>query len=110
LQRDTDGELRRTTSAGAHDGIAHRLQSILAKRRPRSVAIHNGTSSNFCPAGVMLRDAFMDAIRSPMRFSNATIDQPGKPIAMALHGRWGGGRSRSPSPTCACSSAPIRSS
>ena len=33
----------------------------------------------------------MDAIDSPMRFSNATIDQPGKPIAMALHGRWGAG-------------------
>ena len=42
------------------------------------------------------------------RFSNAKIDQPGKPIAMALHGRWGGARSRSPSPTCACSWAPIR--
>ncbi len=39
----------------------------------------------------MLRDAFMDAIGSPMRFTNATIDQPGKPIAMAMHGRWGAG-------------------
>ena len=91
LQRDAEGELRRTTSASALDGIAHRLQSILAKHGPRSVAIYNGTFSNFCPAGVMLRDAFMDAIGSPMRFTNATIDQPGKPIAMALHGRWGGG-------------------
>ena len=26
-----------------------------------------------------------------MRFSNATIDQPGKPISMALHGKWGAG-------------------
>jgi anaerobic selenocysteine-containing dehydrogenase len=26
-----------------------------------------------------------------MRFSNATIDQPGKPVAMGLHGRWGAG-------------------
>jgi anaerobic selenocysteine-containing dehydrogenase len=39
----------------------------------------------------MLRDAFMDAVGSPMRFTNATIDQPGKPISMALHGRWGAG-------------------
>ena len=39
----------------------------------------------------MTRHAFMDAIDSPMRFSNATIDQPGKPIAMATHGRWGAG-------------------
>jgi anaerobic selenocysteine-containing dehydrogenase len=39
----------------------------------------------------MLRESFMDAIGSPMRFSNATIDQPGKPISMALHGKWGAG-------------------
>ncbi len=53
--------------------------------------MYGGTFSHFCSAGVMLRDAFMDAIGSPMRFSNATIDQPGKPISMALHGRWGAG-------------------
>jgi hypothetical protein len=60
------------------DGIAHRLQSIQAKHGPRSVGIH----SNVCSAGVMLRDAFMYAIGSPMRFSNATIDRPGRPISM----------------------------
>ncbi len=53
--------------------------------------MYGGTFSHFCPAGVMMRDAFMDAIGSPMRFSNATIDQPGKPISMAMHGRWGAG-------------------
>jgi anaerobic selenocysteine-containing dehydrogenase len=53
--------------------------------------MYGGTFSHFCPAGVMIRDAFMDAIGSPMRFTNATIDQPGKPISMALHGIWGGG-------------------
>lgn len=39
----------------------------------------------------MTRAAFMDAMGSTMHFTNATIDQPGKPIAMAMHGRWGGG-------------------
>jgi anaerobic selenocysteine-containing dehydrogenase len=42
LQRDADGELRRTTSASALDGIAHRLWSILAKHGPRSACWRMG--------------------------------------------------------------------
>jgi anaerobic selenocysteine-containing dehydrogenase len=91
LQRDDTGALQPVGMDVALDGIARRLQRVLAAHGPRSVAIYNGTFSNFCPAGVMLRDAFMDAIGSPMRFTNATIDQPGKPVAMGLHGRWGAG-------------------
>ena len=71
--------------------IGDRLAAIIEEHGPRSVAMYSGTFSHFCPAGVMTRHAFMDAIGSPMRFTNATIDQPGKPIAMALHGRWGAG-------------------
>ena len=91
LQRDDTGALQPVGMDVALDGIARRLERVLAEHGPRSVAIYNGTFSNFCPAGVMLRDAFMDAIGSPMRFTNATIDQPGKPVAMGLHGRWGAG-------------------
>jgi anaerobic selenocysteine-containing dehydrogenase len=91
LQRDAAGLLQPVGLDAALAGIAGDLQRILAQHGPRSVAIYGGTFSHFCSAGVMLRDAFMDAIGSPMRFSNATIDQPGKPISMALHGRWGAG-------------------
>jgi anaerobic selenocysteine-containing dehydrogenase len=75
------------TAGGQFDRIA----SADALAGPRSIAMYGGTFSHFCSAGVMLREAFMDAIGSPMRFSNATIDQPGKPISMALHGKWGAG-------------------
>jgi anaerobic selenocysteine-containing dehydrogenase len=91
LQRAPDGSLQPTALEQALGGIADGLSRILREHGPRSVAMYSGTFSHFCPAGVMLRDAFMDAIGSPMRFTNATIDQPGKPISMALHGRWGGG-------------------
>ena len=91
LQRDPHGQLVPTTMEDALGDIAASLQHVVQRHGPRSVAIYNGTFSNFCPAGVMVRDAFMDALGSPMRFSNATIDQPGKPIAMGLHGRWGAG-------------------
>jgi len=91
LRRDASGELRRVSSGEALGGIAAALGQVLDRHGPRAVAMYGGTFSHFCPAGVMLREAFMDAIGSPMRFSNATIDQPGKPISMALHGRWGAG-------------------
>ena len=91
LQRDGAGQLQRVSADAAFTGIAARLTQIVARHGPRAVAMYGGTFSHFCPAGVMLRDAFMDAIGSPMRFTNATIDQPGKPIAMAMHGRWGAG-------------------
>jgi anaerobic selenocysteine-containing dehydrogenase len=91
LRRDPSGRLQRVAPDAAFAGIAAELGRIVATHGPRSVAMYAGTFSHFCPAGVMLRDAFMDALGSPMRFTNATIDQPGKPISMALHGRWGAG-------------------
>ena len=91
LRRNADGGLEPVAPQTAFDEVAARLKALIDKHGSRSVAIYGGTFSNFCPAAVMARDAFMDAIGSPMRFSNATIDQPGKPIAMALHGRWGAG-------------------
>jgi anaerobic selenocysteine-containing dehydrogenase len=91
LRRRNDGGFESAPSAAVLDEIAVRTREILDRHGPRSVAMYGGTFSHFCPAGVMLRESFMDAIGSPMRFSNATIDQPGKPISMALHGKWGAG-------------------
>ncbi len=91
LLRGANGELEATSLNSTLDKVANSLQDIIKANGPRSVAMYSGTFSHFCTAGVMTRHAFMDAIDSPMRFSNATIDQPGKPIAMAFHGRWGGG-------------------
>jgi anaerobic selenocysteine-containing dehydrogenase len=91
LKRSDDGAFEPVTLDRALDEIARKLRVVIERHGSRSVAMYSGTFSHFCPAGVMTRNAFMDAIGSPMRFSNATIDQPGKPIAMALHGRWGAG-------------------
>ena len=91
LRREADGVFVPVSSAVALDEVATRTRQILERYGPRSIAMYGGTFSHFCPAGVMLREAFMDAVGSPMRFTNATIDQPGKPISMALHGKWGAG-------------------
>lgn len=90
-RRRTDGSFEPVSADLALGEVAARTQDILHRHGPRSVAMYGGTFSHFCPAGVMLREAWMDAIGSPMRFTNATIDQPGKPISMALHGKWGAG-------------------
>lgn len=90
-RRSVEGSFEDVPAPQAFAEVASRLQSIIEKHGPRAVAMYGGTFSHFCPAGVMLREAFMDAIDSPMRFTNATIDQPSKPISMALHGRWGAG-------------------
>ncbi|MGD8929987.1 MAG: molybdopterin-dependent oxidoreductase [Lysobacterales bacterium] len=91
VRRTADGSFAPVSLDRALEEIGDRLAAIIEEYGPRSVAMYSGTFSHFCPAGVMTRHAFMDAIGSPMRFTNATIDQPGKPIAMALHGRWGAG-------------------
>ena len=91
LKRSDSGSLDAITASQAFDEIAARLAKIINEHGPRSVAMYTGTFSHFCVGGVMTRHAFMEAIDSPMHFTNATIDQPGKPIAMALHGRWGAG-------------------
>jgi anaerobic selenocysteine-containing dehydrogenase len=91
LKRQNDGSFAITTLDSALGEISRKVQEIIAAHGPRAVAMYTGTFSHFCPAGVMTRQAFMDAIGSPMRFTNGSIDQPGKPIAMALHGRWGAG-------------------
>lgn len=91
LRRNVNGDFESVASREALAEIAAKTRSILDRYGSRAVAMYGGTFSHFCPAGVMLREAFMDAIGSPMRFSNATIDQPGKPISMALHGKWGAG-------------------
>src|SRR5207248_3827314 len=54
-----------------------------------AIANYMATLSFFThPATYGLSSGFMDAIGANMRFSPATIDQPGKNIAAGFHGRW----------------------
>ncbi len=90
-KRMPDGSYADIPVAEAIGEIAEKLERILAAHGPRAVASYTGTFSFPYPATVPVAMAFMDAIGSPMRFTSATIDQPGKMIAAALHGGWQGG-------------------
>ncbi|MGI9324567.1 MAG: molybdopterin-containing oxidoreductase family protein [Pseudomonadales bacterium] len=90
-QRRTGNDHKPMDSATALDEIAAKLSQLLSDHGPRSIAIYTGTYAFPYPAGSAMATAFMNAIGSPMRFTSGSIDQPGKPMAIAFHGRWHAG-------------------
>ncbi|MBK7950241.1 MAG: molybdopterin-dependent oxidoreductase [Deltaproteobacteria bacterium] len=91
LARDAGGEQRPIEVERALDEIAVRLQAILDRHGPDSVAVYTGTLFYQLPQTAAMATAWMDALRLRLRFSSGTIDQPGKQIAAAAHGVWLGG-------------------
>ncbi|MEE3328189.1 MAG: molybdopterin-dependent oxidoreductase [Myxococcota bacterium] len=90
LRRTHDGEFEEISSEAAVSDIAKRLGAIVAEHGPRAVAFYGGTYA-LAPPGGMFAGSFMNALGSPMNFSCGSIDQPGKLLAQALHGRWHAG-------------------
>ncbi|MEE2662852.1 MAG: molybdopterin-dependent oxidoreductase [Myxococcota bacterium] len=90
-RRRADGSHAAIGSQQAVDEVAARVQQILDRHGPRSIAMYTGTFSFPYPAATPLANAWFDAIGSNMRFTSATIDQPGKMIAPRLHGAWAAG-------------------
>jgi anaerobic selenocysteine-containing dehydrogenase len=88
LERGPDGRFAPIASEAAMDEIAARLSALIAEHGPRSVAIYVGTYSGPHPATNPFAMGWLLATGSRMLFTAATIDQPGKNIANALHGRW----------------------
>ncbi|MCH2169566.1 molybdopterin-dependent oxidoreductase [Myxococcota bacterium] len=91
MKRQSDGSHAAIPVAQAMDEIAAKVQDILDRHGPRSVALYTGTFSFPYPASTPLAAAWLQAMGSPMHFTSATIDQPGKMVAPALLGRWEGG-------------------
>jgi anaerobic selenocysteine-containing dehydrogenase len=89
-RRTAGGDFEPVSPETAVGEIAQRLGAIVAEHGPESVALYNGTYALAPPVG-MVSGAFMHGLGSPMTFSCGSIDQPGKLLAQALHGRWHGG-------------------
>ena len=90
-KRVAPGEFAPIASGQATSEIAARISALVAEYGPRSVAIYAGTYSGPHPATIPFAIGWLLAAGSRMVFTAATIDQPGKSIANALHGRWLGG-------------------
>jgi len=87
-KRRADGSHEPIGSEQALDEIAAKLQGLVSRHGPRSVAMYIGTNTLPYPASGGMANALLRAIGSRMFFTANTIDQPGKQIAQALHGGW----------------------
>jgi len=87
-QKRVDGHYVPVDSRRAVIEIADKIGALVAEHGPRSVAFYVGTHgyTNF-PAHAFAK-AVLEALGSPMMFNAISIDQPGKAIALALHGPW----------------------
>ncbi len=90
-RRQEDGSYRSISSAVAMDEVAARISKIVAEHGPRSVALYPGTFSGPHAATIPTSVGWLVGLGSRMIFTAASIDQPGKHVANAIHGRWLGG-------------------
>jgi anaerobic selenocysteine-containing dehydrogenase len=87
-KRLPDGTFEKISSEHALDEVATRLTDIVSEHGPAAVALYSGTAAFQSLQTTMLAGAWLKALGSSMSFSTGTIDQPGKLLAAALHGRW----------------------
>jgi len=94
LKRLDDGSYVPIETERALDEIAAKLSGIIEAHGPEAVAGYLGMGALEHAAGAVLLRALLGAVGSPLLFTSATLDQPGRNIGDALHGRWAGGRPR----------------
>lgn len=91
LKKQPDGRFEKIDSDSAAIEVAEKIDQLVKEHGPRSVAIYVGTPNVGYPAAAGTGNAFLRAIGSRMFFTSNTIDQPGKQISLAAHGKWLGG-------------------
>lgn len=89
-KRMPDGSYREIPMAQAVEEIAQRIEAIVADHGPEAIAVYPGNGNLTNPINPVIGAMFIMAMGTfPDRFfSVQTIDQAGKVIAQALHGRW----------------------
>lgn len=91
LRRGDGGDLAPIRSEDAIREVAERLSLLIDEHGPNAVALYTGTAAFQSFSTSAVAAAWLKAIGSSMGFSTGTIDQPGKLLAPAFHGRWLGG-------------------
>ncbi len=90
-RRRADGSFDPIPSERAMDELAARFSGLVDRYGPRSIALYVGTYSGPHPVSIPAAVGWMLGLGSRMVFTSASIDQPGKHVANAIHGRWLGG-------------------
>ncbi|MFA7555421.1 MAG: molybdopterin-dependent oxidoreductase [Spongiibacteraceae bacterium] len=91
LKRMPDGSFAPISREQALTEIAEKLTAIVAKNGPNAVGAYRGSGGFFASASVPVVNAWMSAIGSYQMYSNLTIDQSAKWIAMGRMGYWPAG-------------------
>src|SRR5690606_2748063 len=91
LRRSPDGSAAPIDTDQAVTELGLHLAELLRAHGPRSLAMYAGNGVLAHSAGTSLGQRLLRSIGSPMWFSSASIDQPGKARAAELHGTWGAG-------------------
>ena len=91
IVRHSDGSHATLPVNAAIGEIAERLQALVARHGPKSVAIYYGTGNVTNPAGSAMARAFANALGTNLVFSAQAIDKPGANVSIALHGHWHAG-------------------
>ncbi|WP_062344074.1 molybdopterin-dependent oxidoreductase [Novosphingobium sp. CCH12-A3] len=89
-KRMSDGSYVEIPMAQAVEEIATRIEAIVAEHGSEAIAVYPGNGNLTNPINPVIGAMFVMAMGTfPDRFfSVQTIDQAGKVIAQALHGRW----------------------
>jgi anaerobic selenocysteine-containing dehydrogenase len=87
-KRQPDGSHAPISTTQLTREISDKVADLIARHGPRSVALYIGTHGYTNAASFAFSNAFIEALDSPMLFTSVTIDQPGKGIAMSMHGLW----------------------
>ena len=86
-----DPAFKPIASAALLDQVAERVQALVQRYGPRSVAVYYGTGNVTNPAGSAMARAFTGALGTDLIFSAMAIDKPAANISLALHGNWHAG-------------------
>ena len=90
-QRRHNGAWQTIGSDAALDEISQKIQTVILKYGPESVAAYCGNGVTFKALTMPSVHAFMKGLGSHQVYSSLTIDQPAKIINAARHGIWAGG-------------------
>ena len=91
MARQDDGRYAPLASATVLDDVAQRLQALVNRYGPRSVAVYYGTGAVTNPAGSAMARAWTGALGTDLLFSANTIDKPAANTSVAMHGNWHAG-------------------
>lgn len=91
MSRGGDGSFAPIASSRLLDEVAQRLNDMVARHGPRSVAVYYGTGNVTNPAGPAMARAWTGALGTDLIFSAMAIDKPAANVSTALHGNWHAG-------------------